>query len=86
MHVGVEGGAYSTLIGATSSTSLSTAVVASTAVEALAATSSAAFAALAVASLARAILVLGVFPPLGVGSALVFFLPGLGADFLVLFL
>jgi hypothetical protein len=27
-----------------------------------------------------------VFAPLGMGSVLVFFLPGLGADFLVLFL
>ena len=56
------------------------------AADALAAASWASFAALATASLATAALVLGVFAPLGVWSILFFFLPGLGADFLVLFL
>ena len=78
----VEGGACSTSIGATSRTSLSAAATASAAVEALAATSRAFLAALAAASA----LILVVFPPLGIGSVLLFFLPGLAADFLVLFL
>ena len=71
----VEGGACSISIGATSRTSLSAA----------AAASRASLATLAVASLATATLILVVFPPLGVGSVLLFFLLGLGADFLVLF-
>ena len=79
----VEGGACSTSIGAISRTSLSAA--ASTAVEALDVASRASLATLAAASLATAALVLVVFPPLGVGSVLLFFLLGLGADFLVLF-
>ena len=62
------------------------AAAASAAADALAAASWASFAALAAASLATAVLVLGVFAPLGVWSVLFFFLPGLGADFLVLFL
>jgi len=82
----VEGGACSTSIGATSRTSLSAAATASAAAEALATTSRASLAALATASLATFALVLVVFPPLGVGSVLLFFLLGLGADFLVLFL
>jgi hypothetical protein len=71
---GGDGGGGSTSIGGTSRAALS------------AAASWASFAALDAASLATAALVLGVFAPLGVGSVLVFFLPGLGAYFLVLFL
>ena len=73
---GGDGGGGSTSSGGTSRTSLSAAAAASWA----------SFAALAAASLATATLVLGVFAPLGVWSVLFFFLPGLGADFLVLFL
>jgi len=78
----VEGDACSTSIGATPRTSLSAAAAAS----ALAAASRGSLAALAAASLATVALILVVFPLLGVGSVLLFFLPGLGADFLVLFL
>jgi len=77
----VEGGACSTSIGATSRTSLSAAAASSAAVEALAAASRAFLAALAAASLATAALVLVVFPPLGIGSVLLFFLLGLGLTF-----
>jgi len=65
---------------------LSAVAATSAAVEALAAASRASLAALVAASLATVALVLVVFPPLGVGSVLLFFLPGLAADFLVLFL
>ena len=82
----VEGGACSTSIGATSRTSLSAAATTSATAEALAVASRASLAALAAASLATIALVLGVFPPLGVGSVSLFFLSGLGANFLVLFL
>ena len=68
-------------------TSVSAACAASAAASALAAACSASIAAIAAFSLATATLVLGVFAPLGVGSDfLLFFLPGFGADFLVLFL
>ena len=59
----------------------------SAAASALAAACSASTAALAACSLATVALVLGVFAPVGVGSEfLFFFLPGFGANFLVLFL
>jgi len=73
--------------GAATLAAVSALVATSAAAKALAAASSASLAALAASSLATATLVLGVFPPVGVGSAfLLFFLPGLGADFLGLFL
>jgi len=83
---GGDGGGGSTSSGGTSRTSLSAAVVAYAAADALATASWASFAAVVAPSLATTALVLGVFAPLGVGFVLFFFLLGLGADFLVLFL
>ena len=83
---GGDGGGGSTSSGGTSRTSLSVAVAAFAATDAFAVSSWASFAALVAASLATAALVLGVFAPLGVWSVLFFFLPGLGIDFLVIFL